>query len=126
MFTAMHYQGSDMEMATPMMTVNFYVMCFLFSVFLSLYVIRTGSVWAACAWHASWNWAFITWFGLPTTGISMDVKPLIVDLNPTEGAPSWLTGGMMGPEDSVMVLVVLGLGCAVLMRSIWGQSKGTE
>lgn len=87
----------------------------LFSVFLSLYALRTGNVWGACAWHAAWNAIYISGYGLATTGIALEVKPLFVDLMPAESAPVWLNGGSAGPEDSLLCPIVLGAACLWLL-----------
>lgn len=86
----------------------------LFSIFLSLLVIRERSVWGAAAWHAAWNWMFITWFGLPTTGIELGLAPLAADYMPAPDAAIWLTGGADGPEGSVLTPAVLVLGSLIL------------
>jgi hypothetical protein len=90
----------------------------LFSVFLSLLVIKEKSIWGAAAWHAAWNWMFITWFGLPTTGIELNLVPLVSDLMPAPEAAVWLTGGTDGPEGSVLALIVLALGCVWMVYSL--------
>ncbi|ALS96910.1 CPBP family intramembrane glutamic endopeptidase [Lacimicrobium alkaliphilum] len=97
----------------------FVTMTMAFSIFLSFLVIRQQSIWGACAWHAAWNWSFITWFGLPTTGIVLDITPLWVDLIMTDNAPNWLTGGSAGPENSVITTIVLVLSCVLLARIIF-------
>ncbi|SDD43126.1 CPBP family intramembrane glutamic endopeptidase [Kordiimonas lacus] len=102
----------------------FFIMTMAFSIFLSFLVIRQKSVWGACAWHAAWNWSFITWFGVPTTGIALDIKPLWVDLMVKDGAPEWLTGGMAGPENSLVTMLVLIGGCVLLARGL--KKKSTE
>lgn len=117
-FSAMHLNPGDMSQLSPLMIVMFTLTTFLFSIFLSLYVVREGSIWGACAWHASWNWIFITWFGLPTTGIPLDVKPLVMDLQAVDGAPEWLTGGFMGPEDSIVTASVLALACVSMLYKV--------
>ena len=89
----------------------------LFSIFLSLLAIREKSIWGAAAWHAAWNWMFITWFGLPTTGIELGLAPLATDLMATPEAAVWLTGGTDGPEGSFMTPVVLALACLVLVAT---------
>jgi membrane protease YdiL (CAAX protease family) len=99
----------------------FVVMTLLFSVFLSLLVIKEKSIWGAAAWHAAWNWMFITWFGLPTTGIELNLVPLMSDLMPAPDAAVWLTGGTDGPEGSVFASIVLVLGCVWLLRSLHRQ-----
>jgi len=88
---------------------------FLFAVFLSLLVIRERSIWGAAGWHASWNWMFITCFGLPTTGIDLGLKPLFADYMPAADAPFWLTGGADGPEGSVFTPIILVLGCLIVV-----------
>lgn len=99
---------------------------FLFAVFLSLLVIRERSIWGAAGWHASWNWMFITCFGLPTTGIDLGLKPLLADYMPAPDAPFWLTGGADGPEGSVFTPIILAVGCLIvvwMMRNRKVRSK---
>ena len=117
LFTLMHF-NSDVSALGLSGTFLFIAATLLFSVFLSLLVIKEKSVWGAAAWHAAWNWMFITWFGLPTTGIELNLVPLVSDLMPTPEAAVWLTGGVDGPEGSVLTPVVLALGCVWLIRSL--------
>jgi membrane protease YdiL (CAAX protease family) len=114
LFMLMHLELDAPEAGSWRLAMLFNLMTFLFAVFLSLLVIRERSIWGAAAWHAAWNWIFITWFGLPTTGIELGLTPLLVDLAPAEGAPLWLSGGTTGPEGSIITLVVLGVACVVL------------
>jgi membrane protease YdiL (CAAX protease family) len=116
LFTLMHVEFESIGTTSLVMIIIFNLMSFLFSIFLSLLVVREKSIWGASAWHAAWNWIFITWFALPTTGIELGLTPLIADLAPTEAAPTWLTGGIAGPEGSLMALVVLTIGCLILLR----------
>ena len=116
LFTLMHVEIGGSGTTSPVMMVLFTLMTLMFSIFLSLLVIREKSIWGASAWHAAWNWIFITWFGLPTTGIELGLRPLIVDLEVSETAPEWLTGGVAGPEGSIVTLIILTLGCLVLLR----------
>lgn len=117
LFTLMHF-NSDVSALGLSGTFLFIAATLLFSVFLSLLVIKEKSVWGAAAWHAAWNWMFITWFGLPTTGIELNLVPLVSDLMPTPEAAVWLTGGTDGPEGSVLTPIVLALGCVWLIRSL--------
>lgn len=118
LFTLMHAGVGGDEQFILTEFALFFVMTMAFSVFLSLLVVRQGSVWGACAWHAAWNWSFITWFGLPTTGIALNIKPLFVDLQIAKGASNWLTGGAVGPENSAVTALVLVLGCLLLARGL--------
>lgn len=116
LFALMHVEIGELRSTAPVMIVLFAIMAFLFAVFLSLLVVREKSIWGASAWHAAWNWIFITWFGLPTTGIELGLTPLVADLAVSEGSPVWLTGGLAGPEGSVVTLLVLIVGCLALIR----------
>lgn len=121
-FTLMHAGISGDEPFVLSDFAIFFVMTMAFSVFLSFMAVRQKSVWGACAWHAAWNWSYITWFGLPTTGIALDIRPLFVDLQITEGAAGWLTGGMAGPENSAVTTTVLIIGCFLLARGLRAKS----
>lgn len=116
LFTLIHVEVDSLETTPSVMIVIFTLMTFLFSVFLSLLVIRQKSIFGASAWHAAWNWIFITWFALPTTGIELELSPLVADLTPIDGKAEWLTGGSTGPEGSVLTLIVLGIACVILLR----------
>jgi len=117
LFTLMHF-NSDVSTLGLSGTFLFIAATLLFSVFLSLLVIKEKSIWGAAAWHAAWNWMFITWFGLPTTGIELNLVPLVSDLMPTPEAAVWLTGGTDGPEGSILTPIILALGCVWLVRSL--------
>lgn len=121
LFTLMHVDTDALAALGLGGTVLFVAATLLFSVFLSLLVIKEKSIWGAAAWHASWNWMFITWFGLPTTGIELNLVPLVSDLMPTPDAAVWLTGGSDGPEGSVLTPIILALGCLWLVRSLRRQ-----
>jgi membrane protease YdiL (CAAX protease family) len=115
LFTLMHIEVGESGPVSVAARVIFILTTFLFSVFLSLLVIREKSIWGAAAWHAAWNWIFIAFFALPTTGIELNLVPLIADLAPVAGSPGWLTGGAEGPEASIMTPLVLALGCLWLI-----------
>lgn len=116
LFVLMHVFDPEL-LAMPASTIAIDItVSVLFSVFLSLLVIREKSVWGAAAWHTTWNWAYITFFGLPTTGISLGINPLLTDLKIADGAPLWLSGGVMGPEDSIICVIVLAAGCFWVMK----------
>lgn len=123
LFALMHVDIEALSALGPSGIVIFTVATLLFSVFLSLLVIRERSIWGAAAWHASWNWMFITWFGLPTTGIDLGLAPLVADYMPAPEAAVWLTGGTDGPEGSVFTPVVLVIGTLVLTRLLRSRTK---
>jgi membrane protease YdiL (CAAX protease family) len=114
LFTLMHVDSEALALLGWTGIVIFLSASMLFSIFLSLLVIRERSVWGAAAWHAAWNWMFITWFGLPTTGIELGLAPLVADYMPTPDAAVWLTGGTDGPEGSLMTPIVLLIGALAI------------
>jgi hypothetical protein len=109
-FTLMHVDVDNTAALGFKGIVIFTSTTLLFALFLSLMVVRERSIWGAAGWHASWNWMFITCFGLPTTGIDLGLAPLLANYMPAPDAPFWLTGGADGPEGSVLTPIVLGAG----------------
>jgi membrane protease YdiL (CAAX protease family) len=122
LFTVMHLPSAEDSSVFTFMI--FAVNVFLFSVILSLYAIEEKSIWGVAAAHASWNWMYITWFGLPTTGIELGLKPLLVDLQVKSGSADWLTGASVGPENSIMVTLTFVFACLILWK-IRKSSQGT-
>lgn len=79
----------------------------IFSVFASVLVLFSGNVWSAAGWHAAWNWFFIAGYGVPTTGLMLDLAPIFTNFEDVADTPVWLTGGERGPEGSVIMLLTL-------------------
>jgi uncharacterized protein len=72
---------------------------------------RTGNLWFAVGFHATWDWAQSFFYGTPDSGILSAGR----FLNTSVQGPSWLTGGSAGPEGSVVALAAL-LVCALLIH----------
>jgi membrane protease YdiL (CAAX protease family) len=113
LFTLLHLLNFDFETRSLLSLFLFSFMTLVFSIYLSLKVIQLGTIWFACAWHAGWNWLFICGFGVPTTGITLDIRPLIADFDLVSQSPDWLTGGIGGPEDSIFTSAILIIMCIV-------------
>ncbi|MFL9842710.1 type II CAAX endopeptidase family protein [Sphingomonas sp. ST-64] len=94
------------EGATPLSMV----VAGLFALVLAWSLLRTGSLWFALGFHASWNFAQSFVFGLNNSG-GRSANALMVSR--IEG-PSWLTGGSAGPEGSVLSLVAIAALVAVV------------
>lgn len=75
---------------------------FLFGVFTCAWALRSRSILGVMGWHSGWNWLLATGFGVPLTGLDLNIPPLLVGLRAT--GPDWLTGGSQGPEASVVCL----------------------
>jgi uncharacterized protein len=78
---------------------------------------RTGNLWLPIGFHTAWDWGQTYFYGVPDSGI---VVPGHL-LNSKFSGPAWLTGGTVGPEGSVLCLVLivsLGFVCAVIFRNV--------
>ncbi len=117
-FSLMHLPLSNFSQTSHVMMIIGICVTFLFSIFLSLIVIKSGSVWEATAWHAAWNWCFIGGFGLATTGLDLGLNPVFYSLTIKEDSPHWLSGGNFGPEWSIIAMFSLVAGSAVMWRKM--------
>jgi membrane protease YdiL (CAAX protease family) len=76
---------------------------------------RTGNLWMPIGFHMAWDWGQTYFYGVPDSGIV--VPGHLLDSKLT--GPTWLTGGTVGPEGSILcfaLLVVLWFLFAELFR----------
>jgi uncharacterized protein len=66
---------------------------------------RTGSIWFAIGAHCAWDWGETFFYSVPDSGVLAQGHLMDSSFH----GPVWLTGGSVGPEGSVFVLVVLAL-----------------
>lgn len=104
-FSLMHLLNSGI---TPLALLNL----FLFGVFMSLYMIRCGNLWGACAIHSMWNFAQGNLFGLQVSGIPS--KNSVFAIIQTADHALW-NGGSFGPEGGLCVTAVLAVGILLLL-----------
>ena len=74
---------------------------------------RTGSLWFAIGFHASWDWAQTFLYGVPNSGVVARGH----FLNPTIQGPHWLSGGTVGPEGSALMYPLIALMCLLFART---------
>lgn len=74
----------------------------VFALFASLTLRLTGSLWLAVGAHAGWDWGQSFFYGVSDSGLTAQGH----FLNPSFHGPVWLTGGTVGPEGSVVTLIV--------------------
>jgi hypothetical protein len=91
----------------------------LFGLFAALYAMREGSLWGISALHSAWNWAQGNIFGFEVSGMSTGGGTIF---NLGGIGPTWLTGGLFGPEGGVAVTAVLLL--SILAILFWKTSPG--
>jgi membrane protease YdiL (CAAX protease family) len=73
--------------------------------FLCLTLRRTGNLWFAVGFHASWDWGESYLYSVPDSG-SMVTGHL---MRSSFHGSRWITGGSVGPEGSLLVFVVIAL-----------------
>ncbi len=88
----------------------------LAGLFLGVVYLKTGSLWWATGAHLGWNWAHGFLFDLPVSGLELMDTPL---LEPRLEGAEWLSGGLFGPEGSVLTAVVLALATLLLWSTSW-------
>jgi uncharacterized protein len=76
---------------------------FTFGMFACLTLKRTGSLWFAIGFHAATDYAETFIFSTPDSGLLAEGHLL----NSTFHGPTWLTGGTIGPEGSVIDFVMI-------------------
>jgi uncharacterized protein len=67
---------------------------------------RTGNIWFAIGLHAAWDWGESFVYGVPNSGVPAAGHLTLASLH----GRAWLTGGSVGPEGSVLVFAVIGIG----------------
>jgi hypothetical protein len=71
--------------------------------FFCLTLRRTGSLWFAVGFHAAWDWGETFFYSVPDSGTIFPGHLLKSSFH----GPRWLTGGVVGPEGSVLCFVVI-------------------
>lgn len=74
---------------------------------------RTGNLWMAVGWHASFDFGETFLFSVPNSGIVFRGHLSEAVLRPS---PVWLTGGSAGPEASVFSFLILALAALVVHK----------
>ncbi|HEY7616262.1 MAG TPA: CPBP family intramembrane glutamic endopeptidase, partial [Terriglobales bacterium] len=77
----------------------------LIGLFFCLTLRRTGNLWFAVGFHASWDWGETYLYGVPNSGIEMPGQLL----NSSLQGSHWLSGGSVGPEGSIFAFILIGL-----------------
>jgi membrane protease YdiL (CAAX protease family) len=73
--------------------------------FFCLTLRRTGNLWFAVGFHAAWDWGETFFYSVPDSGMVAPGHLLSSSLR----GPSWLTGGTVGPEGSLLCFIVIAL-----------------
>ena len=72
------------------------------------------NLWVVAAHHAAWNFTILL-SGMPLSGIEDWRK--VAPLESRVAGPDWLTGGMFGPESSLLVMASTTVAVVLLLRA---------
>jgi membrane protease YdiL (CAAX protease family) len=76
--------------------------------------VLTRNLWVVAANHAAWNFTILL-SGAPLSGIE-DWRA-VAPIESRYAGPDWLTGGMFGPESSLLVMASMAVAVVVLLRA---------
>ncbi len=84
----------------------------LLGAFWTLVFVHTRNLWVTAANHAAWNFTIIL-AGVPLSGLDhwLRVAPIASQYR----GPAWLTGGVGGPEDSLVTIVLVAASLAFML-----------
>ena len=77
----------------------------VFALFATITLRYTGNLWLAVGAHAGWDWGQSFFYGVSDSGLKAQGHLL----EPTFSGPDWLSGGTVGPEGSVVTLILWAL-----------------
>lgn len=99
------------DQAMPLELAGTVLSFVLLGAFWALLFVWTRNIWVVGLNHAAWNFAIVL-SGAPLSGL--EEWRAIAPIASTVQGPDWLTGGLFGPEASVITLTVLGTCLALL------------
>lgn len=100
-------QGRTRDVVTMLASVT------LLGVLWGAVFVVSRNLWVAAANHAAWNFTIVL-SGLPLSGIE-DWRAL-APFESRFAGPDWLTGGMFGPESSLLVMASTSVAVVLLLR----------
>jgi uncharacterized protein len=83
----------------------------LFALLFCLFLRRSGNLWIAVGFHAAWDWGQ-TFYGVSDSGM----LPYHSVFRSASIGPQWLTGGIVGPEASVLTPIALLVVALIFIR----------
>lgn len=99
------------------------VAAFLVGLVLAFSLWRTGSLWFAVGAHTAWDWAESYFYGVPDSG-SRSAGTLF---SAHFSGSKWVTGGSVGPEGSVLIVVAVAVMALVIHllypKPAWGMER---
>lgn len=100
-----------LHLANNGISILAFINLILFGIFASLYVLKTGNLWGACAIHSAWNFFQGNIFGILVSGSDSSTSILSVTNNTSL---NFINGGTFGMEGGIAVSIVLVIGIILL------------
>lgn len=94
------------------------VMTAVFAIFASVMLRYTGNLWIAVGTHAGWDWGETYFYGTNNSGLQFPGHLLAPHIQ----GPAWLSGGTVGPEGSILSLILL-VALAVLFALLYRKAR---
>ena len=118
-FALMHIANIE-DRASTQELITTVVAGTLIGAFWTLVFVHTRNLWAVAANHAAWNYTIIL-AGVPLSGIEgwRSLAPLATTCRDPACGPTWLTGGVFGPEDSLVTTAMVA--ASVLAMLYWAR-----
>lgn len=115
LFGAMHFQNPGFGFLAFFNIV-------LFGVFMSVYMLKTGNIWGACAIHSTWNFVQGNIYGGQVSGL--ECSSTVFSFTQNESM-SVMNGGAFGFEGGLAVTIVLIAAIAVTIAVKPKETEGT-
>lgn len=119
-FAVMHL--GNIEGADPVAAVTTVISGTLIGAFWTLVFVHSRNLWVVGANHAAWNFSIIL-TGLPLSGLE-DWRSL-APIESRYNGPDWLTGGVFGPEDSLITIGVMCVSIVLLLAAAYKRNRIT-
>lgn len=94
------------------------LMTAFFAMFAAVLLRYTGNLWLAVGAHAGWDWGQSYFYGVNDSGLQATGHLL----DPHLQGPAWLNGGSVGPEGSILCLMLMTL-MSILAALLYGRSR---
>ncbi|QSX36412.1 CPBP family intramembrane glutamic endopeptidase [Shewanella sedimentimangrovi] len=115
LFSVLHIANLDSNMGTPELVMTV-ISGTLIGAFWTVLFVKTRNLWVVAANHAAWNFAVVL-TGLPLSGL--DDWRALAPLESQYHGPNWLSGGLVGPEDSIVTVLMVAAALALLL--LWAR-----
>ena len=112
-FSAMHLANAE-DRASTVELLTTAVSGVLLGALWTMVYVYTRNLWVVTAHHAAWNFTIIL-AGVPLSGLE-DWRPLAPLASEYRGS-HWLTGGVFGPEDSLLTMSLVAACVIAMMRA---------